>query len=68
MEASKGEERRQALQEAKQAVRAYARDPSQANADVVEMAWRQVRQLNSLAQWRRGGATAIPSMARSPAT
>jgi hypothetical protein len=52
MAASKGAERRQALQEAKQAVRAYAREPSQANADAVEMAWRKVRQLDSLAQWR----------------
>jgi hypothetical protein len=53
---SKGAERRQALQEAKQAVRAYAREPSQANADAVEMAWRKVRQLDSLAQWRQAGA------------
>ena len=57
MAASNGAERRRALQEAKQAVRAYAREPSQANADAVEMAWRKVRQLDSLAQWRRGGAT-----------
>jgi hypothetical protein len=57
MEASMGAEWRQALQEAKQAVRAYARDPSQANADAVEMAWRKVRRLDSLAQWRRAGAT-----------
>jgi hypothetical protein len=55
MQASNGAERRQALQEAKQAVRAYAREPSQANADAVEMAWRKVRQLDSLAQWRRAG-------------
>jgi hypothetical protein len=33
MEARKNPERRQALQEAKQAVRAYAREPSRANAD-----------------------------------
>jgi hypothetical protein len=56
MQASNGAERRQALQEAKQAVRAYAREPSQANAEAVEMAWRKVRQLDSLAQWRRAGA------------
>jgi hypothetical protein len=57
MEASKGAERRQALQEAKQAVRAYAREPSQGNADAVEMAWRKVRQVDSLAEWRQAGAT-----------
>jgi hypothetical protein len=61
MEASKGAERRQALQEAKQAVRAYAREPSPANADAVEMAWRKVRQLDSLAQWREVGATRLVS-------
>jgi hypothetical protein len=57
MEARKNPERRQALQEAKQTVRAYAREPSRANADAVEMAWRKVRQLDSLAQWRQVGAT-----------
>jgi hypothetical protein len=61
MAASKGAERRQALQEAKQAVRAYAREPSQANADAVEMAWRKVRQLDSLAQWREAGAARLVS-------
>jgi hypothetical protein len=61
MEASTGAERRQALQEAKQAVRAYAREPSPANADAVEMAWRKVRQLDSLAQWREAGATRLVS-------
>jgi hypothetical protein len=53
MEARTRPERRQALQEAKQAVRAYAREPSQTNPDAVEMAWRKVRQLDSVAQWRQ---------------
>jgi hypothetical protein len=57
MEARKKPERRQALQEAKQAVRAYAREPSRAYADAVEMAWRKVRQLDSLAQWRQARST-----------
>ena len=57
MEARKNPERRQAPQEARQAVRAYAREPSRANADAVEMAWRKVRQLDSLAQWRQVVAT-----------
>jgi hypothetical protein len=57
VEARKKPERRQALQEAKQAVRTYAREPSRANADAVEMAWRKVRQLDSVAEWRRGSAT-----------
>ena len=53
MDARKRPERRQAVQEAKQAVRAYAREPSRANADAVELAWRKVRQLDSLAEWRQ---------------
>jgi hypothetical protein len=47
MEARKRAERRQALEDAKRVVRAYAREPSQANADAVEIAWRKVRQLDS---------------------
>jgi hypothetical protein len=54
MQATDRPERQRALQEAKQAVRAYARDPPRGpNADAVDMAWRKVRQLNSLAEWRR---------------
>ena len=66
MDASKRPERRQAVQEAKQAMRAYAREPSRANADAVEFAWRKVRQCDTLVEWRWGGATATPSVARSP--
>jgi hypothetical protein len=64
MRARKRPERRQAIQEAKQAVRAYARDPSRANADAVDMAWRKVRQLDGLAEWRRAGAAAGRSVER----
>jgi hypothetical protein len=61
VEARKKPERRQALQEAKQAVRTYAREPSRANADAVEMAWRKVRQLDSVARWREGrSAQGVP--------
>jgi len=62
MDVRKRPERRQAVQEAKQAVPAYAREPSRANADAVELAWRKVRQLDSLAEWRWGGATVTPSV------
>jgi hypothetical protein len=68
MDVRKRPERRQAVQEAKQAVRAYAREPSRANADAVELAWRKVRQLDSLAEWRWGGATVSPSVGSSPTT
>ena len=66
MDVRKRPERRQAVQEAKQAVRAYAREPSRANADAVELAWRKVRQLDSLAEWRGGGATVSSTVGSSP--
>jgi hypothetical protein len=57
-------ERRHALMEAKRAVRAYARNPSHANADAVELAWRKIRQLDSLAEWRQGGASGVSPVER----
>ena len=60
VEARNKPEWRQALQEAKQAVRTYAREPSRANADAVEMAWRKVRQHDSVAQWREVGGSGDP--------
>ena len=51
MNVRKRPERRQVVQEAKQAVRAYAREPSRANADALELAWRKVRQHDT---WRNG--------------
>ena len=51
-------QRRRAIEAAKLAVRAYARDPSAANAAAVELAWQRVRQLDSLARWRQ------PSLSR----
>jgi hypothetical protein len=68
MDVRKRPERRQAVQETKQAVRAYAREPSRANADAVELAWRKVRQLDSLAEWRWGDATVTPSVESSATT
>ena len=55
MDARKRPARRQAVQEGKQAVRAYAREPSRANADAVELAWRKVRQQDSLANGAGNG-------------
>jgi hypothetical protein len=45
--------RREVLNAAKAAVRAYARDPSKANAIEVDVAWRRVRALDGVAAWRR---------------
>jgi hypothetical protein len=44
--------RREAVNAAKAAVHAYARDPSKANAIAVDVAWRRVRALDSVASWR----------------
>ena len=46
-------DRAEALQAAKLAVRAYARDPSSKNEARVEEALRRVRRLDSVARWRR---------------
>lgn len=56
-------ERREALEAAKLAVRAYVREPSRDNATEVEQAWQRVRQLDSVALWRRAPSavqTAVP--------
>ena len=45
--------RRDVLNAAKSAVRAYARDPSKANAIEVDVAWRRVRALEGVAAWRK---------------
>ena len=45
--------RRDVLNAAKAAVRAYARDPSKANAIDVDVAWRRVRALDGVAAWRK---------------
>jgi hypothetical protein len=42
----------EALQAAKLAVRAYARDPSSKNEADVEEALKQVRRLDSVGRWR----------------
>jgi hypothetical protein len=45
--------RREVLNAAKAAVRAYARDPSKANAIDVDVAWRRVRAVDGMAAWRK---------------
>jgi hypothetical protein len=50
--------RREALNAAKAAVHAYARDPSQANAIAVDVAWRRVRALVSVTPWRHEAVAA----------
>ena len=56
--------RREAMNAAKAAVHAYARDPSKANAIAVDVAWRRVRALDSVMPWR--SATSDPKVGRHP--
>jgi hypothetical protein len=61
--------RRDVLNAAKAAVRAYARDPSKANAIEVDVAWRRVRALAGVAAWRKAGkprANVRPGTPASP--
>jgi hypothetical protein len=51
--------RREAVNAAKAAVHAYARDPSKANAIAVDVAWRRVRALDSVMPWRNEQVAAI---------
>jgi hypothetical protein len=47
------EQWRDAMTAAKLAVLAYARDPWTSNAAEVELAWKRVRRLQSVAEWPR---------------
>lgn len=47
-------QRREAFQAVKEALRAYLRDRSPDHARQVESAWRRIRQLDSVVQWRHG--------------
>ena len=44
---------RNALSDAKSAVRAYANEPSERNAERVEVAWQTVKRLRAAANWQR---------------
>jgi hypothetical protein len=59
--------RREALNAAKAAVHAYARDPSKANAIAVDVAWRRVRALDSVMPWRNERAATDPKIGQHPA-
>jgi hypothetical protein len=59
--------RRDVLNAAKAAVRAYARDPNQANAIEVDVAWRRVRALDGVAAWRKAAKPAADPKPRKPA-
>ena len=47
------DDRKNVLHDAKIAVRAYAKDPSDTNAERVESAWQTVKHLQAAAVWRQ---------------
>ena len=47
------EDHKTALSDARIAVRAYAEDPSDTNAERVEVAWQSVKRLKAASMWRQ---------------
>jgi hypothetical protein len=45
-------ERKQAWRQARAAVRAYSKDPSDSNAAHVELAWQRIRRMDGVSFWR----------------
>ncbi len=45
-------ERKRAWKQAKAAVRAYSKDPSDSNAAYVEVTWREIRRMDGVSFWR----------------
>ena len=52
-------ERKRAWKEARAAVRAYSKDPSDSNAAHVEVAWREIRRMDSVSFWREWQAARL---------
>ena len=52
-------ERKQAWKQARAAVRAYSRDPSDSNAAHVEVAWREIRRMDGVTFWREWSAAKL---------
>ncbi len=48
----KDPQRKRAWRQARAAVRAYSRDPSEINAATVEVAWREIRRMDGVSFWR----------------
>lgn len=57
----------EALAEAKAAIRAYSRDPSDSNASKVEAAWQAVRTLDAVSAWRQRWPTGLEQQGPSRA-
>jgi len=57
-------ERKQAWKQARAAVRAYSRDPSDSNAAHVEVAWREIRRMDGVSFRREWSAAKFAASAR----
>lgn len=55
--------RKEAWIQAKAAVRAYSRNPSETNAVIVENAWREIRRMDSVSFWREWQTTTLSASA-----
>ncbi len=51
--------RKRAWKEARAAVRAYSKDPSDSNAAYVEVAWREIRRTDGVSFWREWQAAKL---------
>lgn len=52
-------DRKRAWKQARAAVRAYSRDPSETNAATVEVAWREIRHMDGVSFWREWQAARL---------
>ena len=59
-------DRKRAWKEARAAVRAYSRDPSESNAAYVEVAWREIRRMDGVSFWREWQAARLTSTQTRP--
>jgi hypothetical protein len=56
--------RKRAWKEARAAVRAYSKDPSDSNAATVEVAWREIRRMDGISFWREWQAATLTTNER----
>ena len=62
----KDPQRKRAWKQARAAVRAYSRDPSEINAATVEVAWREIRRMDGVSFWREWQAARLTTSEGRP--
>lgn len=55
-------QRKRAWKQARAAVRAYSKDPSEINAATVEVAWREIRRMDGVSFWREWQAARLTAL------